>query len=142
MAKIKVRATQDGTYGGYYRHGPIESDQGNIPGEIFEVEDKVYELKDEHDRPIYETDEFGKPIPIMANGKQKVDPATGRQMYKVKTACFFSPVWMERVNDNAEVTYDHPEFQQPAVYRIKRPRGQGPAVVAMPTAPVSAESPI
>lgn len=140
MAIIKVRATQDGHYGGYYRIGPVDSDQGYRPGEIFEVDDAPYEVKDEHGRPMPELDETGKPIPVMVGGKQKVNPETGRPMFKIKMASFFSKEWMERVSDDAEVTNDYPPFQQPSQYRIKKVKGQPKPTIVLPTVPV--ESPI
>lgn len=138
---IKVRAKQDGTYGGYYRYGPIESDQGTKPGEVFEVDETPYEVKDEHGRPMLELDLDGKKIPIMVGGKQKVD-GNGRPMFKIKMASFFAPDWMERVNDDAEVTFDYPPFQVHPIYREKKKKGlaQSAPVIALPTIPV--ESPI
>lgn len=146
---IKVRATQDGHYGGYYRNGPIESDKGTQPGEVFEVDDAVFEVKDEHDRPIYELDADGKKIPILANGKPKLD-ASGRPMFKIKTASLFSQAWMERVGDEEEITNDYPPADNMRkhgplkVYlkpKIKASKFVPPGVqVAVPAVPV--ESPI
>lgn len=137
---IKVRATQDGHYGGYYRKGPIETDAGRQPGEVFEVDEKPYEVKDEHGRAINELDENGKRIPVMVGGKQKMDE-NGKPVFKVKMASFFTPEWMERVNDDADVTNDYPPFQVPSVYKKKNPKmSSGAATVVMPTIPT--ESPI
>jgi len=138
---IKVRATQDGTYKGYYYKGPIETEKGTFPGEIFEVEEAPYELKDEHGRPLLELDENGKRIPIMVGAKQKVD-ANGKPMFKIKMASFFAPEWMERVNDDADVTHDYPPFEVHPVYRAKKPKNmsQTPVKVVLPEIPM--ESPI
>lgn len=145
MALIKVRAIKDGIYANYYRTGPIELQDGNVrPGEVFEVEDAPYDLKDEQGRPIYELDENGKRIPVIAQGgKQKINASDGKPMFKVKTASFFSAEWMERVNDDAEVTHDYPPFTVLPFYREKKNKNptKPVPVVAMPQA-VSTESPI
>lgn len=144
---IKVRATQDGHYGGYYRKGPIETDRGSEPGEVFEVDEVPHEVLDEQGRPIYEKDENGKPVPVLVDGKQKIDPATKKPIFKIKMKSFFSAQWMERVADNTEVTNDYPPIEEArkhgplSVYLKKKPKNSSPAtVVAMPSVPV--ESPI
>lgn len=144
---ITVRATQDGHYGGYYRKGPIETDKGFVPGEVFEVDETPHEVLNEHRKPVLEMDDNGKPIPVMANGKQKLDPATGKPMFKVKMKSFFSPNWMEKVPDETEITNDYPLPEETrrhgplSIYQIKKPKvGRAAVQVALPSVPV--ESPI
>lgn len=142
---IKVRATKDGVYGGYYRKGPQETNSGTIPGEVFEVDEVPYEVMDEHNRPMPELDIDEKKIPVMAGGKQKMD-ANGRPMFKVRMASFFTTEWMERVPDETEVTNDYPAIEDVrkhgplSFYREKPAKGQKAVSVAVPAVPV--ESPI
>jgi|SRR5579862_9858322 len=142
---MKVRATQNGTYGGYVRYGPQENEDGTItPGEIFQIDATPYELKDEFGKPIYELDFEGKKIPIIHNGKPKLGPK-GEPIFKVRMATMFSPVWMERVADDAEITneYEHETFPILPQNRIKKVKPV--ATVALPAdvaALAQAESPL
>jgi hypothetical protein len=137
---IKVRATKDGTYGGYFRNGPIDSDQGYQPGEVFELDEKPFVIKDTQGNPVQEMEPTGqldanggkimKPVWEMENGKVKKD-ANGRPVPKLKMATWFSSEWMERVGDDTDVTYDYPPFEVPAPYRIKKQKTDK-AVVVLP----------
>ena len=95
---MKVRATQDGTYDGYYRDA----------GEIFEIDGKPFPCKDEKGLPMFELD---------AEGKQKLD-AKGKPV--IKMASHFSKNWMEEVNEKEEVTNEYPKFEIPKQYKIPR----------------------
>jgi hypothetical protein len=106
---MKVRATADGTYGGYYRIGPIIGDQGSFPGEVFEIDDRMFPVLDIEGKPVFELD---------ADGKVILDPKTRKP--QIKMGSWFSPTWMEKVSDNTEITYDYPPFQIPVQYRAKK----------------------
>ena len=58
---MKVRATQDGHYGGYYRSGPITTEQGTIDGVVFEISDEIFPILDIDGKKVLETNEEGKP---------------------------------------------------------------------------------
>lgn len=108
---MKVRATQDGHYAGYYRMGPVTTDQGHFPGEVFEIDDRTFPIMDlESGKPIYELDDQGRKV-LGKDGKPKM-----------KMGSWFSPVWMERVADETQTTYDYPPFQIPIQYREVKPR--------------------
>jgi hypothetical protein len=140
---IKVRATQDGMYAGHYWNGPIDSDQGTKAGDVFEVDETPFEMKDENGRPVLELTEKGKPIVIMHNGKPKIDK-DGDPIYKIKMTTFFSPTWMERVPDDTELTYpDREPFKIPEPYRLKKTKpGKMVALPQEVTAAAGIESPI
>lgn len=118
---LTVRATQDGYYANYYYKGPITSDEGYFPGEVFQVDATPYQVKDNKGNPVFALDEEGNRIPVNdAKGKQLIDEK-GKKVWKMKMATFFSPVWMERVADDTEVTYpDRPKWTIPEAYRIKK----------------------
>ena len=103
---IKVRATQDGTYNGFYRLGPKEEADGTrTEGDIFSIDATPYVVKDEWGHPVLERDQDGQPIPVLnEKGEPKIDKATGKKVFRVKMATMFSPEWMEVVNDDATVT--------------------------------------
>lgn len=109
---MKVRATQDGHYGGYYRLGPHEEADGTItPGDVFEIDATPHALNDEHGRPQLELDLDGKPIPVLdKKGEPKID-SEGKKIFKIKMATAFSPEWMEPVNEDATITY--PDQERP-----------------------------
>lgn len=113
---MKVRATADGTYGGYYRKGPIVSDDGSFLGEVFEIDDKPYVVLDlDTGKPAFEKDVEGKVI---------VDPKTKKP--KIKMASWFTSSWMEEVSDDVPYTaeidpkFDYPPFQIPVQYREQK----------------------
>lgn len=127
---IKVRATQDGTYAGYLWQGPRITETGTIPGEVFELEEKPYVMKDEYGKPVQEmeptgaVDERGQRLfrlaYVMQGDKPKKD-AAGQPIPKIRMATFFSSEWMERVPDDTEVTYPDRVMPFPilAVYKDK-----------------------
>lgn len=137
---MKVRATQDGTYGGYYRVGP--SEDGQFPGEVFEIDDKPFEIRDPATgKALLELDENGKPIALMdEKGKQRYD-GKGKPMFRIRMGSWFSAKWMERVGDNIEVTFDYPAFEIPVLYRQKKkPVGES---TGMPTTmPIHSPAPV
>lgn len=107
---MKVRATKDGHYAGYYRVGPIVGDQGSFAGEVFEIDDKPYPILDlETGKPVFETDGNGNPI---------LDQKTKNP--KIKTGVWFTPEWMEQVSDDTPSTFDYPTFEIPIQYRAKK----------------------
>lgn len=142
---IKVRATRDGHYGGYYRYGPVDSDQGYQPGEIFEVDEKPFPVTDEQGKPVQEMeptggiDEKGNKLFKLAwmteNGKVKKD-ASGQPIPNIRMTSYFSPTWMERVSDDEEVTFDYPPFALPSAYKVKKAKGV--KTVSLPTEVTSA----
>lgn len=107
---MKVRATQDGHYAGYYRLGPIIGDNGSFPGEVFEIDERPFPLVGLDGKPIFELDENGKKIIGQYNKP------------KVKMGSHFSPVWMEKVAEETEITYDYPPFEIPVQYRAIKVR--------------------
>lgn len=121
---MKVRATQDGTYAGYYRMGPTED--GQFPGEIFEIDDKPFEVRDpETGKALYELDDDGKPVQLFdEKGKAKYD-SKGKALFKIRMDTWFSPKWMERVADHIETTFDYPPFELPVSMRAKKPKASG-----------------
>lgn len=110
---IRVRATKDGHYGGYYRNGPQNvGTPGYIPGEVFDVDETPYALKDHDGRPVYERDLDGTVLFEMENGKPKMDKA-GKKIPKVQMGNLFTEEWMERVSDDEPITNDYPPAQLP-----------------------------
>lgn len=120
---LTVRATQDGTYGNYYYCGPIESDQGYTPGEVFQVDATPYIVMDGKGNPVPELNDNGEKIALLdVKLKQRTDEK-GKKMWKPKMATMFSKTWMERVEDDTELTYpDRPKWKIPEAYRIKKTR--------------------
>lgn len=118
---LTVRATQDGVYGNYLYKGPIDSDQGYTPGEVFQIDATPYVVKDHKGNPVFVVDESGNKIPILdVKGNPKKDEKV-KKLFKVQMATFFSKEWMERVEDDTEVTYpDRPAWSIPEAYRIKK----------------------
>lgn len=118
---ITVRATADGVYGNYLYKGPIESDQGYTPGEVFRVDATPFPLKDVNGKPIFELDDDGQKIALFdVKGKALLDEKH-KPTFKLKMGTFFAKEWMERVPDDTEVTYpDRPEWKIPSVYRIQK----------------------
>lgn len=108
---MRVRATRDGHYGGYYRLGPIigNTAQETFIGEVFDVDDRPCPVLDlETGKPIFEMHSNGKPV-IDEKGKPKM-----------KTKSFFSPTWMEKVSEDTPITYDYPAFEIPVQYRERK----------------------
>lgn len=123
---MKVRATQDGTYAGYNRKGPVTTDEGHFPGEVFEISDEQFAVLDAAGKPVYEIDEEGKIVRGQHN----------KPVIKMKG--WFSSRWMEKVSDETPLTaeldpaFDYPPFQIPVQYRVKKSNwnvkpGVGPA---------------
>lgn len=127
---MKVRATQDGTYGGYYRRGP---DDSGFPGEVFEIDAKPYEVRDpETDKAVCELDENGKKIQLLdEKGKPKFD-SKGKPLFKIKMASWFSPTWMDEVSEDTPETFDYPPFELPVAYRMKKKQGSSGMPKSMP----------
>ncbi len=121
---MKVRAKEDGTYAGYYRRGP---DDSGFPGEVFEIDEKPYEVRDpETGKALYELSEEGKPVQLTdEKGKPKFD-SKGKPLFKIRMDTWFSEKWMERVSDDAEVTFDYPPFEIPVMYRMKKQKSTTP----------------
>lgn len=128
---IRVRATKDGTYAGYVWYGPSESDQGTVPGDIFDIDATPFQVKDERGRPVQEMEPTGQVDAngqktyrlawVMENGKVKKDEY-GQPIPKIKMATFFSLNWMERVPDDAELSFPDRDipFKIPEPYRVKK----------------------
>src|SRR6266403_2272796 len=113
---MKVRAKEDGTYGGYYRMGP--SPDGSFPGEVFEIDDKPFEVRNpETGKVLFELDEDGKPIKLLDDKGKPVHDRKGNIQYKIRMERWFSPSWMQKVADDAEITFDYPPFELPVPYR-------------------------
>lgn len=129
---MKVRATQDGTYGGYYRVGP--SEDGQFPGEVFEIDDKVFEIRDpETGKALHELDENGKKIQLFDGKGKAMFDSKGNALYKIRMGSWFSTKWMEKVSDATEVTFDYPPFELPVMYREKKKSGVSPKMpISMP----------
>lgn len=151
---MRVRCLQDGHYGGYYRYGPINSESGFVPGEVFEISDEKFILKDGNNNPIPEmiekqvTQETWKPIydksgnvtfdkngtPLVERDKpiikkEMVQAVDEKGNAKFLTGSWFAPEWMERVPDNTACTYRYPPFQIPVHYRkVDHPDGLMEAV--------------
>lgn len=146
---MRVRALKDGTYGGYYREGPIAGVpgvSGDVPGEVFDIDEKPYpavdpdtgapimeQVMDARGNPIIDTvmlqavDEKGNPV--VGPDKKPLMNAIQRPRLKQKMWKWFSPEWMERVHPNEPVTYEEnsePRGVHPSM-RIKKNRTQGPA---------------
>lgn len=117
---LTVRATADGVYGNYLWKGPIDSDQGYTPGEVFIVDATPYIVNEEKGKPVFELDDDGKKIPMLVKGKPVLDEK-GKPTFKVKMATFFAKEWMERVEDDTELTYpDRPAWTIPEAYKLKK----------------------
>lgn len=140
---MKVRALKDGTYGGYYREGPI----GGVPGitgatqgEVFEIDEKPYPAIDgETGKPIMEQvmDSRGNPIidtvmiqavdehgnPVIGNDKKPILNPVQRPRLRQKMWNWFSAEWMEKVPDDTPITYEESTVAKgvhPA-YKVKKP---------------------
>lgn len=116
---MKVRATQDGVYAGYYR----------VEGEIFEIDSKSFQVKDQDGKTAYELDDKGN---AKKDQKGNLIPRMGS---------FFSKRWMEQVSEDEMVTNDYPPFQLPTPYRIAKkrqgdPKSMEPLMVQPPLASV------
>lgn len=116
---MKVRATQDGTYGGYYRRGPTED--GQWAGEVFEIDEKPFEVRDpESGKAVLAVDEEGKNIPLLdEKGNPKKD-SKGKIQYKIRMNTWFSDKWMEPVSEDTQISFDYPPFEIPVQYREKK----------------------
>ena len=139
---MRVRATKDGTYGGFYREGPIEGVpgiSGGAPGEVFDIEDKPYQALDpETGKPVMEpvldargnviidtvmmqaVDEKGNPV-VGADKKPLMNPVQRPRM-KPPLWSWFSSEWMEKVDPNTPITYEEnvrPRGVHPN-YKIKK----------------------
>lgn len=122
---MKVRAKQDGHYGGYYRVGPHEHPNGDgtmVEGEVFDIDATPHPVLDGNKKPVQDTEQTGEISPVTGqpimrpvfildhNGKPKKD-AQGKLIPKIKMATAFSQEWMEPVNEDA--TVDYPEQDKP-----------------------------
>ena len=142
---MRVRATRDGTYGGYYREGPVDAIpgvSGGVPGEVFDIDDKPYPATDpETGKPVMEPvlNSKGDPIidnvmvqavdekgnPVVGMDKKPVMNTIQRPKMKQKMWSWFAPEWMEKVAPDTPITYDeaakakgvHPSM------KIKKPSG-------------------
>jgi hypothetical protein len=123
---MRVRATRDGTYGGYYREGPIDGVPGVVSGtggEVFEIDDKPYAALDpETGRPVMEpvmdvrgnlimetvmmqaVDEKGNPV--VGSDKKPIMAPIQRPRMKPRMWSWFSPEWMEKVPKDTPITYE------------------------------------
>lgn len=135
---MRVRATQNGTYGGYFREGPVEGIPGVTPGadgEVFDIEDKPYAaIEPETGRPIMEQvlDARGNPIietvmvqavdergnPVVNAEKKPLLNAINRPRLKPRMWSWFAPEWMEKVDPDTPITYEE----------NSRPRGVHPSM--------------
>lgn len=128
---MRVRATQDGTYAGYYRKGPVTTDEGNFPGEVFEISDEQFPILDAMGKPVHEVDEEGKIVRGQHN-----KPI-------VKMRGWFSSRWMEKVSDDTPLTaqldpaFDYPPFQIPVQYRERKANWDVKPGVGATKAPVA-----
>lgn len=120
---IKVQATQDGVYGGYYRYGPHLTEEGPQAGDVFTIDAEPKPVLDDNGKPVQDMIQTGEinpstGLPILrpawvldGNGKPKKD-AKGNLIPKIRMATAFAAEWMVPVNDDATVT--HPEQETPA----------------------------
>lgn len=142
---MKVRAIEDGTYGGYFRHGPVVGADGTIPGEVFEISNEIVELrepsdfdgtpgkvqlepaKDKNGRPIIErietqaVDSNGNPV-VDAKTHKPVMVTTQQPKMAPRTTTHFNPKWMVQVPEDTQTTYDYPPFEIPTQYRKPKDR--------------------
>lgn len=148
---MRVRATQDGVYAGYYYHGPIMTENGDFPGAVFEIDDKIYPALDERGRPVMEVmqDANGDPIiekvevqmvnaqnvPIADDKGKPIMTSIEKPKLQPKTWTWFSPTWMEKVPANTPITYDLPPFEIPLPYRESKKRVEPQAEA--PTSPTA-----
>ena len=113
---MKVRAKEDGVYGGHYRHGPY-TDDNNVyhEGEVFEIDATPFPKKDEHGNPIQKMEPTGeisqatgqlimKKVWVMDGDKIKKD-RQGQPIPVYEMATLFSSRWMEPVNEDASISY-------------------------------------
>lgn len=127
---MKVRATRDGTYGGYYREGPVDGIPGIVPGsngEVFTIDDRPYAAIDpDTKKPVMEPvlDARGNPImetvmmqavdekgnPVVGGDKKPLMSPVQRPRLKPRMFSWFSPEWMEKVPANTPVTYEEKEI--------------------------------
>lgn len=107
---MRVRATQAGHYGDYYR------DEGSV----FDIDDRKFPVLDEHGHAVLEQvlDAKGQPavdmvdVPVLDDaGKPVLDPAkkpivnkVAKPKMQVKTWGWFTSVWMEKVPDDTPLT--------------------------------------
>lgn len=144
---MRVRATKDGTYGGFYREGPIEGVPGitgGAPGEVFEIDEKPYPAVDpDTGAPIMEQvlDGRGNPIidmvmvqavdekgnPVVGSDKRPLMNSVQRPRLRQKMWHWFAPDWMEKVSPDEPITYEEnsrPRGVHPN-YKIKKQAGAG-----------------
>jgi len=123
---MRVRATRDGTYGGYYREGPVDGIPGVVPGtngEVFEIDDKPYAAIDpDTGKPVMEAvlDARGNPImetvmmqavdekgnPVVGSDKKPIMAPIQRPRMKPRMWTWFTPEWMEKVTKDTPITYE------------------------------------
>lgn len=135
---MRVRATREGTYGGYLREGPIEGVpgvSGGMPGEVFDIDEKPYAALDpETGKPVMEPvlDARGNPIidtvmmqavdekgnPVIGQDKKPVMSPVPRPRMKPRMWSWFSSEWMEKVPNDTPITYEE----------NSRPRGIHPTM--------------
>lgn len=150
---MRVRATKDGTYGGYYRYGPVDGVAGvssGEQGEVFEIDDKPYVAVDpetgkEIMEPVFNS--RGEPIidnvmvqavdekgnPVVGADKKPIMNTVQRPRMKRKFWSWFSPDWMEKVPADTPISDDekmgtkgvHPSM------RVKKKSGHSGVVPLM-----------
>jgi hypothetical protein len=123
---MRVRATRDGTYGGFYREGPTEGIpgiSGGTGGEVFDIDDKPYAAIDpDTGKPVMEPvlDSRGNPImemvmmqavdekgnPVVGSDKKPIMAPIQRPRMKPRMWTWFTPEWMEKVPANTPITYE------------------------------------
>jgi hypothetical protein len=135
---MRIRATQDGHYGGYYRYGPIDSDAGHTPGEVFEIRDGKHPvpMTDEMGGPLLNSD--GKPMMRMEKYMERDKNGTMIEKERVLLVSDFAAEWMEQVPPETEITFDYPPFELPPPYRKTHKRGN---VVTIGNFPIPAGAP-
>ena len=139
---MRVRAIKDGTYGGYYREGPIDGVpgvSGGTSGEVFDIDDNpipafdadtghaiMEQAIDSRGNPIIDTvmvqavDEKGNPV-VGSDKKPLLNPVQ-RPRLKQRMWSWFSPDWMEKVPEDTPITYEEnvrPRGVHPS-YKIKK----------------------
>lgn len=159
---MRVRATQNGTYGGYEREGPIDAVPGvsmGLQGEVFEIDEKPYPAVDpETGKPVMEQvlDARGNPIidtvmvqavdekgnPVVGHDKKPLMQPVQRPRMRQKMWSWFSPEWMEKVPADTPITYEEkerPRTVHPA-YRAKKNTAVPPSAQGAVPSELAAEA--
>lgn len=146
---MKVRAKQDGHYGGHYRLGPYEDDFGSHEGEVFEIDATPHAKKDERGNPIQKMEPTGEISPLtgqlvmkkvwVMDGKNVKKDSDGQPIPIYEMATSFSPTWMDAVNEDATITYA--QFAEPlgVLPQMREPSKKAPSIIAAKTSEVPAE---